>query len=276
VTDPQGDLQVREYHGANGVADPGHTVVIEVPKQSGFSNHNGGWIGFSPVDDCLYVATGDGGSGSGGDLWNHAQNRDVLLGKMLRLDVNSDDFPDDTNRNYRVPATNPFVGVDGADEIWAYSLRNPYRAALDPRNGDRYIGDVGQSQREVVGYLPAGLGGANFGWGIMEGELPFNPGGPGAPQPADPSLRLPLFSYGRGLGSVITGGQGYVGPNANFQGQYVFSDFGSGNLWSLSVENGTAVDVTLLNSQLRGFEGSSMPGLIVEFVTFSDGHMYAV
>jgi len=118
LTDPQGDLQVREYHRSSNpaVAETTFTQVMEIPKQTGFSNHNGGWIGFSPVDGFLYVSTGDGGGA--GDPANNGQNTNVLLGKLLRIDVNSDAFPGDGARNYAIPSTNPFANGDGADEIW--------------------------------------------------------------------------------------------------------------------------------------------------------------
>jgi len=136
LTDAQGDIQVREYtRSANpAVANTTFSVVIEVPKQTGESNHNGGWIGFSPEDGYLYIATGDGGGG--GDPGNRAQNLNDLLGKILRIDVDGDDFPTDSARNYAIPDDNPFVGIAGADEIWMSGVRNPWRNAFDPRNGD--------------------------------------------------------------------------------------------------------------------------------------------
>ncbi|PZO54148.1 MAG: glucose dehydrogenase [Alphaproteobacteria bacterium] len=195
MTDPEGDLQVREFtRSANpAVANTSSTLVIEIPKQTGESNHNGGWIGFSPTDGFLYIATGDGGGG--GDPGNRSQNLNDLLGKILRIDVNSDAFPGDGARNYAVPGNNPFVGIAGADEIWAYGVRNPWRNAFDPSNGALFIADVGQSAREEINYLPAGAGGRNFGWRIMEGTQPYNPAPSPAPQPGDPSLVLPIFEY---------------------------------------------------------------------------------
>ncbi|MCX7360114.1 MAG: PQQ-dependent sugar dehydrogenase [Alphaproteobacteria bacterium] len=273
MTDAEGDLQVREYTRSAGdpaVANTASTLVIEVPKQTGQSNHNGGWIGFSPVDGYLYITIGDGGGA--GDPNNFSQNTDVLLGKILRIDVNSDGFPADTARNYAIPANNPFVGVAGADEIWAYGVRNPWRLAFDPRNGDLYIADVGQGAREEIDYLASGAGGRNFGWRIMEGTLPFNPGPPGTPQPGDPSLTLPIYDYSRSLGASVTGGEVYVGNNAGFVGQYVFADFITNRLFSLSVANGAAVDVTLRTSQVTGAQLSS----VTDFVTGANGVLYAI
>ncbi|WP_395646251.1 PQQ-dependent sugar dehydrogenase [Terricaulis sp.] len=273
LTDAQGDVSVREYSRAAGsppTANTTFSVVWEAPHPT-FNNHNGGWIGFSPVDGYLYIAVGDGGSG--GDPSNNAQNLDSFLGKLLRIDVdNGDDFPGDATRNYHIPATNPFVGVAGLDEIWAYGLRNPFRAGFDPRNGDLYIGDVGQSAREEVDWVPAGDGGFNFGWRIMEGNLPYNPGPPGTPQPGDPSLTNPIYDYPRSVGTVITGGDVYTGAVANFVGQYMFADFGSGRIFTLQVVNGVAVDAVQRNAQITG----PAPTSITDFVTDSAGNLYAL
>jgi len=269
LTDPQGDIQIREYtRSANPtVANTTSTLIIEIPKQTGFTNHNGGWLSFSPDDGYLYIATGDGGGG--GDPSNFAQNLNVLLGKIVRIDIDGDDFPGDGNRNYAIPDDNPFVGIDGADEIWMYGLRNPWRNAFDPRNGDFYIADVGQGEREEVNFFAVGTGGgANLGWRIMEGSLPFLPGGPGTPQPGDPSLILPVFEYNHTLGISITGGEVYVGGVESFVGQYVFADFGSNRLWTYSAETGGV----LRTSQLAGVSMSSL----VEFVNGANGVLYAI
>lgn len=273
LADAQGDIQVREYsRSANpAVANTTSTLVIEIERPGSDTNHIGGWLGFSPEDGYLYFGTGDGGGS--GDPNNNSQNLNVLHGKIIRIDVdNGDAFPADPLRNYSIPADNPFVGVAGADEIWAYGLRNPWRMAFDPRNGDLYIGDVGQGAREEVDYLPDGEGGVNFGWRIMEGNLPYNPGGPGTPQPGDPSLRLPIYDYPRTVGTTVTGGEVYTGSNAGFVGQYVFADFGSGRLFTLSVVAGAAVDVTDRTSQISG----PTPGGVVDFVTGTDGRLYAI
>jgi Ca2+-binding RTX toxin-like protein len=271
LTDTTGDLQVREYHRSSNpaVSETSFTVIWETPHP-GQENHNGGWIGFSPTDGYLYISTGDGGGGD--DPNNNSQNLDSLLGKILRIDVNSDGFPADANRNYAIPAGNPFVGVTGADEIWAYGLRNPWRMAFDPRNGDLYIGDVGQSQREEVDFIANGTGGLNFGWRIMEGSLPYLSGPPGSPPAGHPSLILPVYEYGRSVGTTITGGEVYTGPNANFVGQYVFSDFGSDRLFTLRMSGGVAVDAADRNIQISG----PVPSNVVDFVTGTDGALYAI
>ena len=122
-------------------------LILEIAQP--FMNQNGGWMDFGPIDDYLYVATGDGGSS--GDPQNNANDiTNELLGKILRIDVDGDDFPADSTRNYAIPSDNPFVGATGDDEIWAYGLRNPWRCSFDRATGDLYIGDVGQNLREEI------------------------------------------------------------------------------------------------------------------------------
>lgn len=145
------------------VADPNSgQTILRVPKPSG--QHNGGWIGFGP-DGYLYATLGDGGHGHdtgpghNPDTGNAQDITDNLLGKILRIDVRGDDFPDDSNRNYAIPASNPFVGQEGDDEIWAYGFRNPWRVSFDRQTGDLWVGDVGQNEREEVDVLRAGSAG---------------------------------------------------------------------------------------------------------------------
>ncbi|MCR5877968.1 PQQ-dependent sugar dehydrogenase [Phenylobacterium sp. J367] len=142
-TNTAGDIEVREYTRLDaGHADANSGRTILTVPHPGQTNHNGGWLAFGP-DGYLYIATGDGGGG--GDPNNNAQNLDSLLGKILRIDVGGDAFPADAARNYAIPAGNPFAGaVPGADEVWLYGLRNPWRASFDSATGDLWIGDVGQ------------------------------------------------------------------------------------------------------------------------------------
>lgn len=229
LTNLAGDLEVRRYETLQNpnIGNPANvTPVITIPHP-GQSNHNGGWIARGP-DGFLYIATGDGGGA--GDPNNNAQNTNVLLGKMLRLDPTSDAFPADASRNYAIPATNPFATSGGRPEIWAYGLRNPYRNSFDPATGNLWIADVGQGAREEVNLMRPTDGGANFGWRVLEGTAPFN-GTPTA------SMVPPILEYGHGSGpregNSITGGHVYRGTIEQFQGQYFFGDFVNGNIWSI-------------------------------------------
>ena len=221
LTNSDGDIEVREYARSGATATLVQSIIT-IPHP-GESNHNGGAMQFGP-DGYLYLATGDGGGGN--DPHNNAQNKDVLLGKILRLDVDHDDFGD-PERNYAIPNDNAFVGVDGADEIWALGLRNPWRISFDPATGDLYIGDVGQGAREEVDYVVAGApAGLNFGWDFREGTVPGPSGGGGGP------FVEPIIDYDRDVGQVITGGVVYRGAGG-LAGAYFYADFGSGRLFTL-------------------------------------------
>ena len=225
------------------VADPASRTTIL--KTTGVqTNHFGGWIGFGP-DGLLYVGIGDGGSsndvgtGHNPEIGNAQDITDNLLGKILRLDVRSDAFPADPDRSYAIPASNPFVGVDGDDEIWAYGLRNPFRNGFDRATGDLVIGDVGQGAREEIDFVPSGASGLNFGWAAREGTL-ATPNSPlGGPKPAgaiDPVYEY-LHGSGTNQGSSVTGGYVYRGPVAGLDGRYFFGDFINARLWSINIAN---------------------------------------
>jgi glucose/arabinose dehydrogenase len=211
------------------VADPTPRQILAIAQPQ--SNHNGGWLGFSPLDGYLYVPTGDGGGGND-DETGHTPGtgnaQDVtnnLLGKVLRLDVDGDDFPADPDRNYAVPPTNPFVGVTGDDELWAYGLRNPFRASFDRATGDLWIGDVGQGLREEIDFQPGTSdGGENYGWRLREGLVQTpSVGGARPPDNVDP-----VYDYNRDNdafgGTVVTGGYVYRGPDPDLRGRYFFLD----------------------------------------------------
>jgi Ca2+-binding RTX toxin-like protein len=266
IVNADGDLELREYSRSEGdpaVADSGLVQTIITIPHPGEGNHNGGSIAFGPNDGYLYYSLGDGGGGN--DPNDNAQNKSSLLGKMLRLDVDGDDFPENADRNYAIPDDNPFVGKAGADEIWAYGLRNPWRWSFDPENGDMYIGDVGQSAREEIDYLRGTHnGGANFGWDIREGTL--GPNLPGA--------RDPIHEYGRSFGEAVTGGHVYRGPVDDVDGIYFFADFISSRIWSLKVVNGKATAVTERTDQIFPDEGE-IDG-ISSFGVDNAGNLYVV
>ena len=158
-------------------------------------------------------------------LSNHAQNPMSLLGKLLRIDVESDVVP------YRIPPSNPFAAMPGhRPEIWALGLRNPWRFAFDELSGDLYIADVGQNQYEEINVQPASSrGGENYGWRVMEGLHCFNP------DPCDTSgLTLPVVEYNHSLGCSVTGGQVYRGARwPRLDGVYLYGDYCSGRIWGL-------------------------------------------
>jgi len=163
---------------------------------------------------------------------------------MLRLDIDGDDFPADNNRNYAIPATNPFVGGTGDDEIFLYGLRNPWRCSFDRLTGDLYIGDVGQSNREEISFFPAaGHPDRNMGWRLREGTIQTPAGGIGGPRPADNVD--PIYDYPRTGpfgGSSVTGGYVYRGPVPGLRGNYFFTDFNSNNLWSFRFDGSDPAD----------------------------------
>jgi glucose/arabinose dehydrogenase len=210
------------------VADAGsRTSVITIPHP-GQSNHNGGLAMFGP-DGMLYLGTGDGGGA--GDQPNNAQNINVLLGKLLRLNV--------AELPYTIPAGNPFVGVTGADEIWAFGLRNPWRYAFDTTAGQLFIADVGQNSWEEVNVVPAIVAGGNYGWRIMEGTHCHNP----AVGCNQTGLTLPVHEYDHSQGCSITGGFVYRGAAIpELRGHYLYSDYCTGFLRSFRVSGGSAVD----------------------------------
>jgi Ca2+-binding RTX toxin-like protein len=205
-----GNTELRRYSvSANpNVADGASgQVLLTVNTVPGSNNHRGGWIGFGP-DGLLYINVGDSA--------NRAASGDPnsLLGKILRVDVRGDDFPGDPARNYAIPASNPFVGIAGADEVYAQGLRNPWRGGFDRGLGEHFIGDVGGSSFEEIDF---GARGANYGWATTEG--PFDP-------VANPGLTLPIHSYPTGgVRGAVTGGYVYRGEGDGLQGAYFFADF---------------------------------------------------
>lgn len=206
-------------------------TIISIAQPAGLSNHKAGWIGFRPGDgNNLYIATGDGGGGN--DPNNNAQNLSSNLGKMLRITPQA-------NGGYTIPASNPFVGVAGNDEIWAYGLRNPYRNSFDRATGDFYIADVGQGLREELDFEAAGTaGGRNYGWRAREGSID----NPAVGDPAPANAIDPIYDYAHGaMGGTIIGGYVYRGTGeAGLDGTYFFGDFNSGKIFSLRQSGGAA------------------------------------
>jgi len=242
-------------------------VLIEIDQP--YSNHNGGWIDFGP-DGYLYVGMGDGGDA--GDPGNRAQSGGTLLGKMLRIDV---DNPGG-GLNYGIPPSNPFVGDPNVlDEIWALGLRNPWRNDFDNLTGDLWIADVGQNVWEEIDFEPAGAGGRNYGWRIMEGAHCYNP-----PSNCNQTgLILPIQEYDHGgspFRCSITGGILYRGRQmANMHARYFYGDYCSGQTWSFRNQGGAVADFQDHTGELLTSGGSSLD-TIVAYGEDADGEAYVI
>jgi len=210
-------------------ADPATEEVLLVVDQP-YSNHNGGLLTFGP-DGMLYIGLGDGGSG--GDPLGHGQDSTTLLGSILRIDV-------DGGTPYAIPNDNPFVNDPAArKEIWVYGLRNPWRFSFDRVTGDLFIGDVGQNAWEEVDVVPAGTGGLNLGWNVMEGFHCYS-----AATCNQAGLTLPVLEYPHVEGCSVTGGYVYRGAAVPFlQGRYLYADYCQGWIRSFRYLNGQATDL---------------------------------
>ncbi len=276
-TDTSGDTRIVRYtrNAANPLlADPGTNQQVLFIDQP-FSNHNGGTIAFGPNDGYLYLGFGDGGSAN--DPGNRAQTiTNMLLGKMLRIDVNGDDFPADPSKNYAVPSTNPFVGVTGDDEIWSYGLRNPWKWSFDPPSllgtGGILIGDVGQGAWEEVSYEPPSRPGRNYGWRVFEGNANTGLGGGTGP------FIAPIHAYDRNAGFSITGGYVYRGLLlGDYFGRYFFADYGTRRVWSVAMTyNAITGEATASDLQDHTTDLNAGTGGISSFATDAQGELYIV
>ncbi len=267
-TNTAGNIEVRRYQttmGNSNTADlTTSTPIITIPHPTN-SNHNGGKLNFGS-DGYLYFATGDGGGGN--DVPNNAQTGTVLLGKMLRLNIDTTTV---AYGNYGVPTTptpNPYVGDPNIDDrIWNLGLRNPFRWSFDRLTGDMWIGDVGQNTSEEIDFRPAGsTGHNNFGWRCYEGYAST----PGVTDCTPADYVPPVYDYENpDSGQAVVGGYVYRGSEfPNFNGYYIATDVYSNNVWLLW-PNGSG-----------GFDSSvqaSMPvSAVVGFGEGEDGTLYAI
>jgi glucose/arabinose dehydrogenase len=225
-TDSDGDTVIAEYRAADPSAtsaDPGSARVLMTVEQP-YANHNGGHLAFGP-DGYLYIALGDGGGA--GDPGENGQGLGTLLGKILRVDV-------DSGSPYSIPRGNPFRDQEDArPEIWSYGLRNPWRFSFDRATGEMWIGDVGQSALEEIDRAPPGRGGLNFGWNDMEGSNCYDP--PAECEQDD--TVLPITEYSHDFGCSITGGHVYRGTREkDLLGGYFFGDYCSGTIWAVPAD----------------------------------------
>lgn len=222
-----GNIVVARYSvsttNPNVANDTSEKIILNIPKP--FDNHNGGSIHFAP-DGNLWIVTGDGGSG--GDPNNNGQNKNSLLGKMLRIDVNS-------TGPYNIPAGNPFVGVDGADEVWSYGLRNAWKFSFDQTTGNAMIADVGQGVIEEINKMPIATPALNYGWRCYEGNNTYNTTGCAA----SATMTFPIAVYDHSGGKCsITGGYVYRGAaSPSLQGRYFFADYCSQQIGTLDAGN---------------------------------------
>lgn len=254
-TNTAGNLELARYHVNSSTPNTfdaaSKVIVLTIPHPTN-SNHNGGELHFG-TDGYLYLSTGDGGGA--GDVPNNAQNKAVLLGKLLRLNVNTSA----TAPYYSIPADNPF-----GNEVYAYGLRNPYRWSFDRSTQDIWIGDVGQDSWEEINFRAASLSkGTNFGWRCYEGNAVFN-----LSLCTDSNYVFPAHTYAtQNPAASITGGVVYRGSAyPALQGVYLGADFYSG-IWYKLVSNGSGWDVTTQTLSPTG---------IVDFGETENGEVYVV
>ncbi|KAA3637266.1 MAG: glucose dehydrogenase [Armatimonadetes bacterium] len=242
---------VEQFEVVDGVFDTAsRRVILEIDQPA--SNHNGGMIAFGP-DGYLWIGMGDGGAAN--DRFGNGQDPTTLLGAMLRIAVGVEGV-----ERYGIPADNPYAdGSGGAPEVWAIGLRNPWRFAFD--GDDVWIADVGQNDVEEVNVTSVAIPNLNYGWPIMEGSSCFRSG-----CEAD-GLTLPIAEYSHNAGCSVTGGVVYRGDLIpSLRGQFMYSDYCSGRLWSVS-KSGVVVDWSPSVGPLRNPTG---------FGTGSDGEVYIV
>ncbi len=249
-TDRGGDLRVDEFKRSasnSDIADPGSRRSVLRIEHSEYGNHNGGQLQFAPgVGPSLFISTGDGGGG--GDPYRSGQNRNSLLGKILRINPRRSG-----SRSYTVPTSNPYVGRSGRDEIWHYGLRNPWRFSFDRANGNMAIGDVGQGNYEEINFVERERRGVNFGWNCFEGRHPYSGGG------CNPSNDVfPVLEYAHeGASCSVTGGYVVRDPAvARLVGKYLYGDYCTGALHAATLREGGATSndfLDLVVPRLTGF-----------------------
>jgi glucose/arabinose dehydrogenase len=239
------------------VADRGsQKVIMEIDQPE--SNHNGGQLAFGP-DGFLYIGLGDGGGGGDehGTIGN-GQNLQTLLGKILRIDV-------DSKSPYAIPKDNPFANsANVKTEIWAYGLRNPWRFSFDRKTGKLFCADVGQNKWEEIDIIEKGK---NYGWRIMEGNHCYNPDVNCKQQ----NLQSAIADYGREMGICVTGGFVYRGKNmSDLYGKYIFGDW-KGKLYYLEERSGQWIMIDLI---LQGKEDNNLGYNINSFGEDEEGEIY--
>jgi len=263
-TDRNGNTRIQEFKRSRGNpnrADPSSRRQVLFISQP-FENHNGGLVLFGP-DHLLYIGMGDGGSA--GDPGNRAQNLNVLLGKLLRIDPRKSG-----GAPYRVPRSNPFVGRPGRDEIYSYGLRNPWRFSFDSRTGALYIGDVGQDRFEEVDYEPRSAArGRDFGWSCFEARHRFNDSRR-CPNPA-----FPVLEYGLHPKCAVTGGVVVRDRRLPaLTGRYVYADFCGGDVRTFRISGRKATGDRGLGLHVDSLSSFGVDARGRVYATSLDGPVY--
>ena len=273
-TNTSGSIVVREYRASVSNPDRVDTStkrhILSIPHP-GYSNHNGGMLAFG-TGSYLFIGTGDGGGT--GDPNRNAQDPGSLLGKMLRISVDTRTG----SKPYGIPSSNPYVGKAGLDEIWQIGLRNPWRFSFDRANGNLWIGDVGQNRWEEIDRAiktSSGPGrGINWGWRVLEGRHCYAPSSGCSTW----NKTMPVTEYFHQDGRCsVTGGYVYRGSAIPvLVGGYLFADFCSGEIWVVSATASSPATPTLLldtNHQISSF-GESATGEL--YVVTHGGTIYQI
>ena len=282
--DNDGNTIVSEFSTNSELRANHKSERIILKLKQPYGNHNGGDIQFGP-DGYLYISIGDGGKA--GDPLNAGQDLSSLFGKIIRIDIEQEP--------YGIPKSNPFFGQkDKREEIWAWGLRNVWRFSFDKQTGDKYLADVGQNKWEEVNFEPASSkGGLNYGWRIMEANHCYDPKEncpteglikPIIEYPNDanhPAFAFRIieelsFSETDVEGCSVTGGYVYRGQKIkSMQGQYIFGDYCSGNIWTLKVVNGKAINFKNRTEEIN-IGGGEFTTYISSFGQDSDGEIYII
>jgi len=242
------------------VANAIGSIILTIAQP--FANHNGGTLKFGP-DGYLYIGMGDGGGS--GDPANRAQNNTDLLGKILRIDVNS-------GTPYGIPANNPYVGIAGADEIWALGLRNPWKFSFDKVKNNLWIADVGQNNIEEINFVGTTEAGINYGWRCYEGNTAYNTTG----CPSASSLKFPLIDINHTTGACsVTGGYVYNGSSyPNFKGLYFFTDYCSPKIGILTATGTITYSQVFTGNNFSTFGEDSSSELYI--AALNNGTIYKI
>lgn len=260
-SDDDGSTRLESFAVADNVVDPtSRRELLRVPQPA--SNHNGGDLHLGP-DGMLWLGLGDGGAAN--DRFGNGQRPDTLLGAMLRIDPTAGD-------PYGIPQDNPFEGTVGAEEVWAYGLRNPWRFSFDSATGSLWIADVGQNAVEEINRVRVDDAGLNYGWPHFEGDRPFDGGSPDGP------VVDPVHTYEHDRGCSITGGYVYRGTQIpDLTGAYLYTDYCNGTIYALATDNdglvGADVDTGMTADSIASF-GEGPDGEL--YVLSLDGPVYRI